>query len=58
MSSPDEEREGEGERQQGQGEYNNNNNAVITKFMIEKALWNSCVSLSQTEILPNLYIGG
>lgn len=33
-------------------------NTIITKFMIEKALWNCCVSLSLTEILPNLYVGG
>ena len=31
---------------------------TVTRFMIEKALWNCCVSLSLTEILPNLYIGG
>ncbi|CAF9917177.1 hypothetical protein IMSHALPRED_003488 [Imshaugia aleurites] len=32
--------------------------ASITRFMIEKALWNCCVSLSLTEIMPNLYLGG
>ena len=32
--------------------------AVVTRFMIEKALWNCCVSLALTEILPNLYLGG
>ena len=31
---------------------------TVTRFMIEKALWNCCVSLSLTEILPNLYLGG
>lgn len=30
----------------------------LTKIMIEKALWNCCVSLSLTEIMPNLYLGG
>lgn len=31
---------------------------IVSKAMIEKALWNCCVSLSLTEILPNLYLGG
>lgn len=34
---------------------------VVTRrrrFMIEKALWNCCVSLVLTEILPGLYLGG
>ena len=35
-----------------------NDNAIITRFTIEKALWNCCVSLLLTEIMPNLYLGG
>ena len=31
---------------------------ALMKIMIEKALWNCCVSLSLTEIMPNLYLGG
>ncbi|KAM0795897.1 protein-tyrosine phosphatase-like protein [Usnea florida] len=34
------------------------NGNTVTKIMIEKALWNCCVSLSLTEIMPNLYLGG
>ena len=30
----------------------------LSKIMVEKALWNCCVSLSLTEIMPNLYLGG
>lgn len=31
---------------------------AVTRFTIEKALWNCCVSLSLTQIMPNLYLGG
>ena len=31
---------------------------TVTKSAIEKTLWSCCVSLSLTEILPNLYLGG
>ena len=53
MSEP----EGGGEEEE-EGRRGRGRETVITKFMIEKALWNCCVSLSLTEILPNLYLGG
>ena len=52
------EAEGVGEEEEEGRRGRRGSETVITKFMIEKALWNCCVSLSLTEILPNLYLGG
>ena len=49
--------EGGGEEEEGR-RGRRGRGTVITKFRIEKALRNCCVSLSLTEILPNLYLGG